>query len=209
MKKLSIMRAGQYKELSSVTLNGTVLDLGGSRKSGYHELVKGNPVWTVVNISEQYGYDIKFNVEERFPLEDGSYDNVVSLNLIEHIFNTHNIFSETARVLKPGGLFVSAVPYMHHIHGSPDDFVRYTDSAYRKFAEQYGFEVIYIKPTGTGLFSLAFQTLTVYNTLPWIPLYNFFKHISISLDNLLLNIPRYRKLAESIPLGYFWIMKKK
>lgn len=203
------MRAGQYKELSSVTLNGTVLDLGGSRKSGYHELVKGNPVWTVVNISEQYGYDIKFNVEERFPLEDGSYDNVVSLNLIEHIFNTHNIFSETARVLKPGGLFVSAVPYMHHIHGSPDDFVRYTDSAYRKFAEQYGFEVIYIKPTGTGLFSLAFQTLTVYNTLPWIPLYNFFKHISISLDNLLLNIPRYRKLAESIPLGYFWIMKKK
>lgn len=203
------MRSCQYEELSNVTLNGTVLDLGGSKKSGYQELVKGSPAWTVVNISEEYGYDMKFNIEEPFPLEDGSYDNVLSMNLIEHIFDTHNIFKETARVLKSGGLFVSAVPYMHHIHGSPDDFVRYTDSAYRKFADTYGFEVTFIKPLGYGFFSLVFQTLTVYKTLPWAPLFNVVKAICIGLDKLFSPISYYRKLANSIPLGYFWIMKKK
>lgn len=209
MKTTSIMRSCQYQELAKITLHGTVLDLGGSKKSGYQDLVQGTPAWTVVNISEEYGYDLKFNIEEKFPIEDGVYDNVLSLNLIEHIFDTHNIFAETSRVLKSGGLFVSAVPYMHHIHGSPDDFVRYTDSAYKKFAERYGFEVVSIKGLGYGFFSLFFQTLTVYKTLPWAPLFNAVKHICIGLDKLLLHISYYKKLAASIPLGYFWIMKKK
>lgn len=203
------MRAHQYEEIAKVTLSGKVLDLGGSTKSGYHNLVKGSPEFVVVNISEDYGYNLKFNIEEKFPLEDGSYENVLSMNLIEHIFDTHNVFSETARVLKSGGLFVSAVPYMHHIHGSPDDFVRYTDSAYKKFADKYGFDLIYIEPLGYGVFSLLFQTLTVYKTLPFAWLFVLVKTIFVAIDKLLLAIPYYKKLANKIPLGYFWIMKKK
>lgn len=203
------MRAAQYEELSKVTLNGSVLDIGGSKKSGYQHLIKGEHTFTTVNIDEHYGYDLKFNVEEKFPLENESYDNALSMNLIEHIFDTHNIFSETSRILKKGGLFVSAVPYMHHIHGSPDDFVRYTDSAYKKFADKYGFDIVYIEPLGCGLFSLLFQTLTIYNTLPFTWLYTIVKYIFVTLDKILLAIPYYRKLANTIPLGYFWIMRKK
>ena len=209
MKTTSIMRSLQYKALAEVTLTGSILDLGGSRKSGYQELVKGEHVWTVVNIDEKYGYDLKFDIEQKFPIDDAAYDNVVSMNLIEHIFDTHNIFAETSRVLKSGGKFVSAVPYMHHIHGSPDDFVRYTDSAYKKFADRYGFEVEYIKPLGFGFYCLFFQTLTIYKTLPLAPLFNLVKYICIGIDKILLNISYYRKLALSIPLGYFWVMKKK
>jgi SAM-dependent methyltransferase len=209
MKTISIMRGAQYEELSKVTLNGKVLDLGGSKKSGYQHLVKGEHEFVTVNIDEKYGYDLNFNIEQKFPLEDNSFDHVLSMNLIEHIFDTHNIFSETARVLKPGGLFVSAVPYMHHIHGSPDDYVRYTDSAYKKFADKYGFEVVYMEPLGYGLFSLIFQTLTIYRTLPFAWLYTLVKFIFVTLDKILLAIPYYRKLANVIPLGYFFIMKKK
>lgn len=209
MKTISIMRQAQYEELAKVTLNGKVLDLGGSKKSGYQDLVRGEHEFVTVNIDEKYDFDLNFNIEEKFPLEDNSFDNVLSMNLIEHIFDTHNIFSETARVLKSGGLFVSAVPYMHHIHGSPDDFVRYTDSAYKKFADKYGFEVIYIEPLGYGLFSLIFQTLTIYKTLPFAWLFNIVKFVFVIIDKILLAIPYYRKLANSIPLGYFWIMKKK
>lgn len=209
MKTYSIMRGHQYEELAKVTLTGKVLDLGGSKKSGYQNIVKGEHEFVTVNIDENYGYDLKFNIEEGFPLEDSSFDNALSMNLIEHIFDTHNIFAETSRVLKPGGLFVSAVPYMHHVHGSPDDFVRYTDSAYRKFADKYGFEVIYMEPLGYGVFSLLFQTLTIYKTLPFALLFNFVKYVFVSLDKLLLMIPYYKRLANTIPLGYFWIMKKK
>lgn len=203
------MRELQYQELANLTMNGKILDLGGSKKSGYQDLIKGEHTFTTVNIDEKYGYDLKFNVEEKFPLDDNSYDNVLTMNLIEHIFDTHNIFAETSRVLKPGGLFVSAVPYMHHIHGSPDDFVRYTDSAYKKFADKYGFEIIYLESLGYGFFSLGFQTFTIYKTLPFAWLYNFVKFICVTLDKILLAIPYYKKLANTIPLGYFWIMKKK
>lgn len=209
MKTLSVMRAAQYEELSKISLNGSVLDLGGSKNADYHKLVGGEHIFTVVNIDERYGYDLNFNLEEKFPIEDGSYDNVLSMNLIEHIFDTHNIFSETSRVLKTGGLFVSAVPYMHHIHGSPDDFVRYTDSAYKKFADKYGFEVVYMRGLGYGVFSLLFQTMTVYKTLPFAWLYNLVKIVFTTIDKILLVIPYYKNLADKIPLGYFWVMKKK
>ncbi len=204
----SIVRTQQYEELAKVSLSGSILDIGGSRKSGYHQLVKGENTWTVVNYGDQHpGQDLNFNAEEKFPLENASYDNVVTMNVIEHIFDTHNVFSEVARVIKPGGLFVSTVPYMHHIHGSPDDYVRYTESAFRKFAERFGFDVLYLEPLGYGLFSLIYQCIGGW--LYFDILKQLLKFICINLDRLLQIIPQYKKLANNIPLGYFWIMRKK
>ncbi len=205
----SILRDLQQEELSKITLQGSILDLGGSKNADYHKLINGDHTFTVVNIDDRYGYDLKFNIEEKFPLADASYDNVLTMNLIEHIFDTHNIFSEVSRVIKPGGLFVSSVPYMHQIHGSPDDYVRYTDSAYKKFAEKYGFEIVYISTLGTGIFSLIFQIITIYRIFPFSWLYNFMQFILVSLDKILLLVPYYKKLVNSIPLGYFWVMRKK
>ena len=206
----SIIRIQEHEELKKITLTGSVLDIGGSRKSGYHGLIKGEHTYTVVNYGEQHpGADLLFNAEEKFPLDDASYDNVLTMNVLEHIFETHNVFAEVSRVIKPGGLFVSTVPYMLHIHGSPDDYVRYTESSYQKFADKYGFKLVYIKPLGYGLFSLIFQTITIYRVFPFAWLFNFMKYIFVGLDKFLLNFSFYKKLAEKIPLGYFWIMEKK
>ncbi len=206
----SIIRIQEHEELKKITLTGSVLDIGGSRKSGYHGLIKGEHTYTVVNYGEQHpGADLLFNAEEKFPLADASYDNVLTMNVLEHIFETHNVFAEVSRVIKPGGLFVSTVPYMLHIHGSPDDYVRYTESSYQKFADKYGFKLVYIKPLGYGLFSLIFQTITIYRVFPFAWLFNFMKYIFVGLDKFLLNFSFYKKLAEKIPLGYFWIMEKK
>jgi SAM-dependent methyltransferase len=204
----SIVRDQEYKELSKVTLSGNVLDIGGSRKSGYHELVQGSPVFTVVNYGDMHpGQDLNFNAEEKFPLGDASYDHVLTMNVLEHIWDTHNVFSEVARVLKSGGLFVSAVPYMHHIHGSPDDYNRYTESAFKKYAERYGFEMVEIKTLGGGLLSLIYQC--VGGWLYFNILKTFAKWLCTTLDDIFSVIPQYEKLARNIPLGYFWIMKKK
>ncbi len=204
----SIIRNQQYEELKKVSLSGTVLDIGGSRKSGYQELVGGEHTWTVANYGDMHpGEDLNFNAEEKFPLEDKSYDNVVTMNVIEHIFDTHNLFAEVARVIKPGGLFVSSVPYMHHIHGSPDDYVRYTESAYRKFAERYGFEIVEIKILGYGLFSLMYQNVGGWFYFSFLKL--IMKNICILFDKVLQAVPQYKKLSANIPLGYFWTMRKK
>lgn len=207
---ISVLREHQYKEISELTLTGKVLDLGGSKKSGYQELIKGEHTFTVVNFGDLHpGADLVFNAEEKFPLENISFENVLAMNFLEHIYNYHNVFAEVSRILKSGGLFVANTPFMHHIHGSPNDYHRYTEQTYRKLAEQYGFDMILIKPLGYGLFSLIFQTITIYKTLPWPWLFNTVKFIFTTIDKILLAIPYYRKLANTIPLGYFWVMKKK
>jgi SAM-dependent methyltransferase len=44
------------------------------------------------------------------PLADGSVDAVVSLQVIEHLWDIPRALTETARVLRPDGLFVCATP---------------------------------------------------------------------------------------------------
>ncbi len=47
---------------------------------------------------------------ESIPLQDSSIDVCVSLWVLEHIENPKKVFSEIARILKPGGYFLFATP---------------------------------------------------------------------------------------------------
>jgi SAM-dependent methyltransferase len=204
----SILRGHQYDRLKTVDLDGNILDLGGSRKSGYHELIGGKHVFSVVNFGDTHpGMDLNFDLEKKFPLADSSFDHAVAMNVLEHIFDYHNVFAETARVLKVGGQFVLAVPFMHHIHGSPDDYHRYTASTYRKLADRYGFEIIRLEPLGFGFFSLVHQTVGW--KLPTNVLRQLCKKTSIGLDKVLSCFAAYRRLSSNIPLGYFILLNKK
>lgn len=49
-------------------------------------------------------------MEKPLPFASQSFDLVVSLEGIEHVFNPANLFSELARVLKPGGLLLITTP---------------------------------------------------------------------------------------------------
>lgn len=48
--------------------------------------------------------------KEKIPFEDNTFDFVYSKSVLEHVFNTDNFVSESLRVLKPGGTFVSLTP---------------------------------------------------------------------------------------------------
>ena len=42
MKKgMSLLRKLEYEKISGLKINGKILDLGGDKRSGYHELIKG------------------------------------------------------------------------------------------------------------------------------------------------------------------------
>jgi SAM-dependent methyltransferase len=49
-----------------------------------------------------------------FPLEDASYDAVVADYVLEHVEQPHAVFSEIARVLRPGGVFLFRTPNLFH-----------------------------------------------------------------------------------------------
>ncbi len=202
----SILRDRQYAELSKLTLEGNILDIGGNTSSEYHPLIKGKHVVTTVNLTPEYGCDLVFDIQEKFHLDDNSYDHVISLNVLEHVFGFQNAFAEICRVLKKDGTFVISTPFMHHIHGCPDDYFRYTDSALEKILTDAGFHEIKIVPIGLGVFSLFYQT-----TSGMIPMFlrQFFKSLALLCDRVLLKVStRYERVSQRIPLGYFVTAKK-
>lgn len=206
MKTYSIIRDGEYKKMKTISVDGSILDLGGNFNSEYHDLIKGGHKFTSVNISPEYGCDMVFDIQKTFPIEDGKFDAVLCMNVLEHVYKFNNVVAETFRVLKKGGIFIFAVPFMHHIHGSPDDYFRYTRSAIGEMLKESGFKDIEIEEIGTGLFSLFYQSAS--GMLPGL-FKGIFKNMAVFLDSIFFRLSkRYRNVSKRIPLGYFVMAKK-
>jgi SAM-dependent methyltransferase len=148
---LSPLRRQEHKALSEIVLEGSVLDLGGSRKSKYQSLFRGEHTITTVNFDEGAKPEILHDLETPLPTENDSYDNVLLINVLEHIYNYKQLVTESFRVLKSGGQVVVAVPFMFPEHPSPSDFHRFTKEALKKVFTDAHFSEIEIKPLGTGV----------------------------------------------------------
>src|SRR5262245_41891705 len=48
---------------------------------------------------------------DRLPFEDGSFDTVLSIQVLEHTPRPRQLVAEMARVLKKGGTFILAAPF--------------------------------------------------------------------------------------------------
>lgn len=208
MKKfLSIIREAEYANLKKLSLDGLILDVGGSKNAYYHSLIGGSHDFKSINIRTEANPDFIFDIEKIFPLQDETYDHSVCLNVLEHVYEFDNAFSEQVRCVKKGGNIVIAVPFMHHIHGSPDDFIRFTESALKRMGKKYGCEITLLETLGEGLFCLLFQC--IYPAIPTLVFKSWCKKLFIKIDYFLNKISqKYSKLSTSIPLGYFVIYKK-
>lgn len=205
----SLWRELEYKLLSKLQLDWNILDLGWSRKSWYHELIQWNHEFTVVNISEEYGYDLNFDIQERFPLENESYNHVIAINVLEHIYRHQNVINESFRVLNKWGSLVLITPFLFNVHGSPDDYFRYTRSALINILKDAGFleENIHIEEIGFGIFSAFYQMIS--GIIPGRYIKSFIKWILCGTDKLLSKISKkYKNLTKSYPLWYFIRVKK-
>ncbi len=207
MKSYSIIRGEEYKKLSQLELDGNILDVGGSKHSKYHQLIKGKNKFTVINLDKNCEPDFFVNIEKKFPFKDGQFDHAICLNVLEHVYEFEHVISEQLRCIKPNGSIVIATPFMYHIHGSPDDYMRYTASAYRRVAEKLNCTISRIDPIGYGFFSLGSQCTG--EALPTNILRTVVRSTAIFLDKSLNKISKkYRKLTNRIPLGYFVVLQK-
>ncbi|MBP7741233.1 MAG: class I SAM-dependent methyltransferase [Candidatus Pacebacteria bacterium] len=156
---MTLLRKAEHRALSRITLSGKVLDLGGDARSSYALTLAAEARVVTVNISTATGADIVANLEEPLPIPNDSYDHVLLMNVLEHVFEYRLLLDECARVLRPGGSIVIIVPYLFPYHASPSDFHRYSAEALNRALSSAGFTTVEIEPLGSGVFSARWLML--------------------------------------------------
>lgn len=203
----SILRSEQYKALQGITFMGKALDLGGTKDAVYHRMIGGSAMFVVGNISPASQPDILFDAQKPFPLPNESFDNIVCLNVLEHVYDYKPLLSESYRVLKSNGSMVASTPFMYRLHGSPDDFFRYTPSALKRAFTDAGFKEVVVTNLGKGPFSIFWQS--VCGAVRPQFLREIFQKVFVGIDALLSMVStRYKSNAEHLPLGLFVVAKK-
>lgn len=147
-------------------------------------------------------------------LDAGSFDTLLSTQVMEHIFDTRKYVAECHRLLRAGGVGIFTIPFMSECHAEPYDFYRFTRYSIQRLFEEQGFEIVELRPL-CGAYATLIQgkILSVYfreprhllhriyrkirNTL-WVPVLNF---MALHLDRLFWN--------ERLCLDYCVVVRKK
>lgn len=134
------------------------------------------------------------------PWPVATFDGCIAYNVFEHLAEPQPVLAEIARVLRPGGRLLLAVPFLYRIHGDPDDHHRFTATALDRMLRRGGFDAVEVEALGTGPALAALQLL-------WFALPTFLAapavQIAAALDGLAARRSRgghYTGLDH--PLGY-------
>lgn len=202
----SVLR-GYFHEALKTTpiLSGIILDIGGTKgdSATYRSIQRfapGSQVRTL-NIDPKGEPEIVADAH-RIPLEDQSIDQVLCVNVLEHVENPEQVIKEAARVLKSGGWAIWETPFLINVHAHPYDYWRFTDRALQQLLESNGFTEIEVKQLGNGPFVAAASILQpffkVFFVIPFLCAYG--------LDQCLWMLrPNWK---HRWPLGYLVICKK-
>ena len=83
---------------------------------------------------------------ESMPFADGTFDSVLCNAVLEHVPNAEESIRELARVVKPNGHVVVAVPFLQPFHACPADFRRYTADGLAALGVRAGLDVVCVLP---------------------------------------------------------------
>jgi SAM-dependent methyltransferase len=122
----------------------------------------------VTHLNARGGHAKQGTITE-LPFADGHFDLVAAFDVIEHVADDRRVFAELARVLKPGGVLLCAVP-LHAEHWTTFDACvgharRYEPEALRALLAEHGFvieqsAVFGMQPNNSRLLDYGVRMLT-------------------------------------------------
>ena len=180
-------------------IGGQVLDLGAKSTAGSyysHLRVREGTQVTFTDLTEGPGV-VRVDVEDTFPFEAASFDAVLAMHLFEHVYRYRVAPAEIARILRPGGRLIVAMPFLQEYHADPDDYVRLTHTALARWGEEGGLRCTGIEAIGEGLATFA-ATKLVYQALPAFmrPLFACVAYLLVTgIDRLVALRPRVAGLT--------------
>jgi SAM-dependent methyltransferase len=121
----------------------SVVDLGAMNVNGsYRELLPSSANYLGVDLEPGPGVDLTLSNAYELPFEDGSFDVVLSGQMLEHCGQFWRVFSEIFRILKPGGLAFVIAPSAGPVHRYPVDCYRFYPDSYQALADWSGLRLV-------------------------------------------------------------------
>jgi SAM-dependent methyltransferase len=150
---------------NSDSFQGQILDVGCGSKPYRHLFKKcSNYVGVDVRTSGHNHNTSKIDLYFdglRLPFSDGSFDSVVSFEVLEHVFEPRVFMKEISRVTKLNGYVMLTVPFVWPEHEKPYDYARYTTFGLTHLAKECGMEPISLQRLNS-IVTVIFQLLTIY-----------------------------------------------
>lgn len=144
----------EEKNLKNIcrNLNGLVIDIGSAGKKP-KKLINDQTTYIGLDYptTADNWYKTQPNIygdAQELPFHESCADNVLLLDVLEHIPSPHECMQEINRTLKPNGKLWIQVPFMYPIHDAPLDFQRWTEFGFNELAKQHGFSIISKKANG-------------------------------------------------------------
>ena len=123
-----------HRWVKHLKLKGSVLDVGSLDVNGcVRDLFTGQE-YTGVDKQPGPNVDLVMDAHDLY-FSDNSFDNVISLEMLEHDLHFWKSLAEMYRVLKPGGVMaITARGNGFHYH-NPPDYYRFTEEAMQALFE--------------------------------------------------------------------------
>ncbi|MFK8183241.1 MAG: class I SAM-dependent methyltransferase [Phormidesmis sp.] len=203
-----------YEENLRHYATGKLLDLGCGKVPLYHSYRKHVSEVICVDwensLHKNEYLDCVCDLTQPLPFDNETFNTILLSDVLEHIPNPEQLWTEIARLLSPTGKLIMNVPFYYWLHEVPHDYYRYTDFALRRFVENAKMRTIKLQAVG-GTPEILADTLSKH--LKTIPVIGTVGTIGIqAFTKTFIKTTLGRKLSQKtsilFPLGYFLVAEK-
>jgi SAM-dependent methyltransferase len=163
----------QLLEQVAPQAHGRMLDVGCGKKpyeSIFHPYVSDyigiehESCFAGTNASQSDRQPDLFYDGVRLPFEDGSFDTVLNVQVLEHTPHPGLLVAELGRVLRRDGILILSAPFQARLHEEPYDYFRYSPHGLRTLLGDAGLEIVQLYNQGS-LWSVVAHKLNSYLAL--------------------------------------------
>jgi SAM-dependent methyltransferase len=152
--------------LLEVPADGRVLDYGCAEQP-YRHFFASSVALVGADLPGNPDADIAIAGDGTIPVDDGTFDAVLSTQVLEHVADPAIYLEECRRVLRPGGRLLLSTHGLMVYHPDPVDYWRWTGAGLEQIVTAAGMRLVHREGImGLGAVGLQFVQDSMYHRLP-------------------------------------------